>query len=142
MNDIFFSDSFTSYYNQIFLRHNDYIIPFSVIDFNGIRSLISIGYQGPVKITSPENIDFLMSFAEKENICTAFIRYNPLFENHLLIGDLPIEDKSFCYITDFRNMELYLNSRPMRLKTILRKKPPEYDCLYSVNSPINAALQY
>ncbi len=129
MIDVFFDRNYLLHYNQIVIKKDNSRIPFSIVEYNNLRSLISIGYQGPISLNSSINADNLLSeiknTALKNNIVTVFIRYNPVLENHLLFKNIiPIETASSCFIIDTKNdFDNYLNKRPPRLLSILKSKP-------------------
>lgn len=137
MNDIFFSPSFISHYRQHLLRYNDGVLPVSLAEYRGMKSLLSIGYQGTMQIGDCRNYEPLHDFASKNNVITCFIRYNPLLGNH--------NDKaramSYCHIADFSDIEYYHKNRPPRLRALLKNTAPLFT--YSAGEGmLEKTLQY
>lgn len=109
----------------------------SLVEYKGILSLVSIGYQGPVSNENSEEYPSLHDFAKQNNVITGFIRFNPLTENH----DGSSKSVSSCHIADFSDIHAYLNTRPGRLRSVMRNTPPKYS--YSMQqSIIDKSLQY
>ncbi len=150
MTDIFFDRNYLLHYNQIVIKKNNSIIPFSIIKYNNLKSLVSIGYQGPISLNCNINADNLLSeiknTALKNNIVTIFIRYNPVLENHLLLKNIiPIETISSCLLIDTKiDFENYINERPSRLLSIIKNKhKPNIETNINIGkSIIKNALMY
>ncbi len=128
MTDIFFDENYLSHYKQIVIEKSGLEIPFSIIEYNNLRSLVSIGYQGHTFTDS--NIDTNNFLSEMKNtalrndIITIFIRYNPVIVNHQLFENIiPIELLSSCLLIDTKiDFENYINERPSRLLNIIKNK--------------------
>lgn len=122
MNDIFFSHSFIYHYRQHLLRYNDSVLPVSLAEYRGMKSLLSIGYQGTMNIDDCRECVPLHDFARKNNVITCFIRYNPLLGNH----SNKARAVSHCHIADFSDIENYHKTRPRRLRALLKNTAPTF----------------
>lgn len=128
MTDVFFDKDYLSHYKQIIINKSGLEIPFSIIEYNDLRSFVSIGYQGCITTNSSNDtsnfLSEIMNTALKNNIITIFIRYNPMLENHQLFKNIiPVELTSSCFIIDTKKIfEDYLNKRPSRLLNIIKNK--------------------
>jgi len=120
------------FYNQDIIKNDYFYYPFSIITYNNIKSITSLGYQGLFSkkhFSKQDLINFthtIESFCIKENIITEFIRYNPYFENYKIMKDIyPID-----YAIDFYSIEvskpfnLYLQQRTIRLRNAMNKTKP------------------
>ena len=128
MTNIFFDENYLSHYKQIVIKKSGLEIPFSIIEYNDLRSLVSIGYQGHTVTGSSTDADNFLSeiknTALKNDIITIFIRYNPILLNHQLFENIiPVELASSCLLIDTKiDFENYINERPSRLLNIIKNK--------------------
>ncbi len=125
--DIFFSKPFIDFFNLSVIRTENIIFPFALIDYNGIKSISSIGYQGPLCVNAvswEENksfISILDSFVSEHRINTHFIRYNPVLDNHIQFEDsLPSADSAdFLFVRTTGQYNEYMRERPARYRNAL-----------------------
>lgn len=123
--DIFFSASFTSVYKESLLETDDVYYPFLLIDKDGIRSMSSIGYQGPFfknsfsKAKAESFIRAKNEYCLNSGITAEFIRYNPFLQNDMHFHDvMPVTDAATFYAVELnRSFEDYLKSRPSRTRS-------------------------
>lgn len=125
--DIFFSKAFLDYFRLTVISTDNIIYPFALIDYNGIKSISSIGYQGPLCINevSLEERELFLSlldaFASENQIENHFIRYNPILQNHIPFNDsLPsVDSVDFLFIRTTGQYSEYLQHRPARYRNAL-----------------------
>lgn len=126
--DVFFSPDFIEHYHLYTLKSGNIIYPFALIDFNGRKSMTSIGYQGPFvnNTISAEDISIfkesVAAFITEHSINAQFIRFNPVIQNHIPVSDLfPITSSSaFLNIDTTGTYEDYLSSRETRYRNALK----------------------
>jgi len=150
MRDPFFLDKFIKFYRQNKIETDSFIYPFMLIVYNGLKSISSLGYQGPLWKREPgmleveEFFSSRMDFIHKNNIVCEFIRFNPFLENHIpLKGLFNIQESSSFYVIDVKSSpEEYLSSLPNRTRAILSKHLKDTAIISKSVGLLESALKY
>ncbi|MEO0233575.1 MAG: hypothetical protein ABIN35_05240 [candidate division WOR-3 bacterium] len=126
MKDIFFTDEFIEFFKLSKIETDAFLYPFLIVNFNGYKSISSLGYQGILikkNYSDNELKEFyteLKNFIKKNQIVCEFIRYNP-FLNNILKLDQKNESSRFFVIETDKNPSLYLENLPSRTRYSIKK---------------------
>lgn len=150
MNDVFFSDRFIDYYKEHCIETDSFKYPFLLINYNGLLSMSSLGYQGPFWKREPgmaEVEDFVkrrMEFINENSIVCEFIRFNPFLANHRVLDGLyRIEDSSLFYAIEVNEPpEIYLSKLPSRTRASLQKGGSTSEVVSGKSKLIEESLLY
>ncbi|MGE3063864.1 MAG: hypothetical protein AB7T10_09585 [bacterium] len=129
MTDIFFEKQFIDFYGQHTIETDNFLYPFLIIDYDGILSISSLGYQGPLWKKPPgmveieEFVSLRADFVKKSKIVCEFARFNPIISNHInLDGLYSFSTSSSFFVIDVNKPpENYLNDLPVRARSVIRK---------------------
>lgn len=126
MRDIFFTDEFIKFFKLSTIETDFFLYPFLTVNFNGFKSISSLGYQGILikkNYSEKELEEFyteLKKYIKKNQIVCEFIRYNPFLKNLLQIDRANFSSTFFIIETD-QNPSLYFEKLPARTRYSIKK---------------------
>lgn len=126
MKDIFFTDEFINFFKLSKIETDFFLYPFLTVNFNGYKSISSLGYQGILVKKNYQEDELkkfykeLTNFRKKNQIVCEFIRYNP-FLNNIFQLDPKNESSIFFIIEINKNPSEYFEHLPSRTRYAIKK---------------------